>query len=95
MPRQLTAAWLFAALFPIFLDAQNSPLNETEWQELIEQIAKRNLHQPDFDVAQLTAHLENWLENPLDLNRFFFRHRIRSIFQNFKCVCRVIRAMVA
>lgn len=45
-----------------------SPLDEPVFQEILENIAKRNLTNPDFDAHQLVEHLENLADNPLDLN---------------------------
>jgi hypothetical protein len=48
--------------------AQNNPLDEPIFQEILENIAKRNALNPDFDAHQFVEHLENLLENPLDIN---------------------------
>jgi hypothetical protein len=48
--------------------AQTNSLDEPVFQEILENIAKRNLLNPDFDAHQFIEHLENLLENPIDIN---------------------------
>ncbi len=67
-PRPLRLATL-ALVLPLTLFAQApSPLDDPAFQEILENIAKRNALNPDFDAHQLVEHLDNLLDNPLDPN---------------------------